>query len=157
MVITKQTQIGGEGFQFSIWTWDALIINDVWQSPNIMIRVFASLLFYLSTSETSYRTFLVRIFYSKRYNWQPIFFQYTNPPSALGCWIALERCTATNGALSFLPGSHHIYPVTKRFVRLGEGKGTGFEQLPLTSKEEELSKQPKGEYILETCNPGEQL
>ena len=40
---------------------------------------------------------------------------------------------------------------------LGEGKGTGFEQLPLTPKEEELSKEPKGEYILETCNPGEQL
>ncbi|KJA27570.1 hypothetical protein HYPSUDRAFT_34670 [Hypholoma sublateritium FD-334 SS-4] len=82
-------------------------------------------------------------------------FLYTNPPSALGFWIALERCTATNGALSFLPGSHLIYPVTKRFVRLGQGKGTGFEQLPITPEEEELSRKPKGEYILETCNPGD--
>jgi len=81
-------------------------------------------------------------------------FLYTDPPSALGFWIALERCTATNGALSFLPGSHLTYPVTKRFVRLGEGKGTGFEQLSLTS-EEEFSGKPKGDYILETCNPGD--
>ncbi|KAF9479066.1 phytanoyl-CoA dioxygenase [Pholiota conissans] len=82
-------------------------------------------------------------------------FLYTDPPSALGFWIALERCTATNGALSFLPGSHLTYPVTKRFVRLGENKGTGFEHLVPASVEEELSQRPKGEYILETCNPGD--
>jgi hypothetical protein len=28
-------------------------------------------------------------------------FLYTNPPSALGFWIALEKCTPHNGALSF--------------------------------------------------------
>ncbi|KAF8198119.1 phytanoyl-CoA dioxygenase [Pholiota molesta] len=80
---------------------------------------------------------------------------YTDPPSALGFWIALERCTATNGALSFLPGSHLNHPITNRFVRLGENKGTGFERLIPASVEEELAQRPKGEYILETCNPGD--
>ncbi|KAF4620681.1 hypothetical protein D9613_000217 [Agrocybe pediades] len=79
-------------------------------------------------------------------------FLYTDPPSALGFWIALEKCTATNGALSFLPGSHLTSPITKRFVRLGENKGTGFEQLIPPS---EVPEPPKGEYILETCNPGD--
>ncbi|KAH9948564.1 phytanoyl-CoA dioxygenase [Amylocystis lapponica] len=55
-------------------------------------------------------------------------FLYTSPPSALGFWIALEKCTPENGALSFLPGSHLSAPITKRFVRLPSG-GTGFEQL----------------------------
>ncbi|KIY43273.1 PhyH-domain-containing protein [Fistulina hepatica ATCC 64428] len=41
-----------------------------------------------------------------------------------GVWIALEKCTATNGALSFLPGSHLNTPIVKRFVRLPQG-GTG--------------------------------
>ncbi|KDR74989.1 hypothetical protein GALMADRAFT_248818 [Galerina marginata CBS 339.88] len=82
-------------------------------------------------------------------------FLYTNPPSALGFWIALERCTASNGALSFLPGSHLTTPITKRFVRLGENKGTGFEPLVPPSVEKEISGTPKGEYILETCNPGD--
>ncbi|KAF8971171.1 phytanoyl-CoA dioxygenase [Flammula alnicola] len=82
-------------------------------------------------------------------------FLYTDPPSALGFWIALERCTATNGALSFLPGSHLTSPITKRFVRLGENKGTGFEQLVPGAAEKEVAKQPKGGYILETCNPGD--
>lgn len=60
-------------------------------------------------------------------------FLYTHPPSAIGFWIALEDVTTSNGALSFLPGSH-VDPrnkVSKRFVRMksraegGEG-GTGF-------------------------------
>ncbi|KAF8149556.1 phytanoyl-CoA dioxygenase [Crassisporium funariophilum] len=80
-------------------------------------------------------------------------FLYTNPPSALGFWIALERCTATNGALSFLPGSHLASPITKRFVRLADNKGTGFEMLPLA--ENQPFEAPQGEYILETCNPGD--
>lgn len=78
-------------------------------------------------------------------------FLYTEPPTALGFWIALEKCTPENGALSFLPGSHLTTPITKRFVRL-PGGGTGFEQLvppelhiPLIS----------GKYILEACDPGD--
>ncbi|KAH9045112.1 phytanoyl-CoA dioxygenase [Lactarius hengduanensis] len=36
--------------------------------------------------------------------------KYTSPPSALGFWIALEKCTSENGAMSFLPGfaSHRV-------------------------------------------------
>jgi phytanoyl-CoA hydroxylase len=60
-------------------------------------------------------------------------FLYTHSATAIGFWIALEDVTETNGALSFLPGSH-VDPrggVGKRFVRMknraegGEG-GTGF-------------------------------
>ncbi|PPQ90544.1 hypothetical protein CVT25_015858 [Psilocybe cyanescens] len=82
-------------------------------------------------------------------------FLYTDPPSALGFWIALEKCTASNGALSFLPGSHLTTRVTKRFVRLGENKGTGFERLVSPEEEKKLSEAAIGEYILETCNPGD--
>ncbi|CAA7260602.1 unnamed protein product [Cyclocybe aegerita] len=82
-------------------------------------------------------------------------FLYTYPPSALGFWIALEKCTATNGALSFLPGSHVITPITKRFVRLGDNKGTGFEDLVPPSVQREVSEASKGNYVLETCNPGD--
>ncbi|KAK0213074.1 phytanoyl-CoA dioxygenase [Desarmillaria ectypa] len=76
--------------------------------------------------------------------------QYTNPPSAVGFWIALEKCTPQNGALSFLPGSHLTAPISKRFVRLPQG-GTGFEALPASAD----SSPPKGEYVLETCEPGD--
>ncbi|EPQ57435.1 phytanoyl-CoA dioxygenase [Gloeophyllum trabeum ATCC 11539] len=77
-------------------------------------------------------------------------FLYTNPPSALGFWIALEKCTPENGALSFLPGSHLTTPISKRFVRLPNG-GTGFEQLLDPSQ----VPKPKGKYVLEACNPGD--
>ncbi|PBK73661.1 phytanoyl-CoA dioxygenase [Armillaria solidipes] len=78
-------------------------------------------------------------------------FLYTNPPSAVGFWIALEKCTPHNGALSFLPGSHRTAPITKRFVRLPQG-GTGFEALPVTA---DSTTPPPGEYVLETCEPGD--
>lgn len=55
--------------------------------------------------------------------------QYTDPPSALGFWIPLEKCTAENGALSFLPGSHKTNIITRRLVRKGGG-GTGYEDIP---------------------------
>ena len=51
-------------------------------------------------------------------------FLYTDPPSAVGWWYALEDATAENGCLSFAPGSHGRAAVEKRFVRTG--KGTGF-------------------------------
>ncbi|KAK8139114.1 hypothetical protein PG984_002494 [Apiospora sp. TS-2023a] len=54
-------------------------------------------------------------------------FLYTDPPSAVGFWYALEDATAENGCLSFLPGSHRWAPVKQRFVRDAEGKGTTFE------------------------------
>ncbi|EJD03054.1 phytanoyl-CoA dioxygenase [Fomitiporia mediterranea MF3/22] len=78
-------------------------------------------------------------------------FLYTDPPTALGFWFALEKCTPENGALSFLPGSHKITPITKRFVRL-PGGGTGFEELIPSAQ---VPPRPEGKYILETCEPGD--
>ncbi|KAH9176643.1 phytanoyl-CoA dioxygenase [Lactarius sanguifluus] len=77
-------------------------------------------------------------------------FLYTSPPSALGFWIALEKCTSENGAMSFLPGSHLTASIVKRFVRLPSG-GTGFEQLLDPSH----VSTPTGGYVLEECNPGD--
>ena len=51
-------------------------------------------------------------------------FLYTNPPSAVGFWYALEDATLENGCLSFLPGSHRWAPVEQRLVRKPEDKGT---------------------------------
>ncbi|KAM5533306.1 hypothetical protein V8D89_012980 [Ganoderma adspersum] len=68
----------------------------------------------------------------------------TNPPSALGFWIPLEKCTPENGALSFLPGSHLTTKITKR--------GTGFEQL---IPADQTSEHHEGKYILEACTPGD--
>jgi phytanoyl-CoA hydroxylase len=56
-------------------------------------------------------------------------FLYTDPPSAVGWWYALEDATAENGCLSFAAGSHKRAAVTKRFVRTGKddgAEGTGF-------------------------------
>ncbi|KIL66360.1 hypothetical protein M378DRAFT_75295, partial [Amanita muscaria Koide BX008] len=78
---------------------------------------------------------------------------YTDPPTALGFWIALEKCTSENGALSFLPRSHLNAPIIKRFVRLPSG-GTGFESL-VTEDTGPSESQNKGEYVLEACEPGD--
>ncbi|KAL2023812.1 hypothetical protein VTK56DRAFT_1079 [Thermocarpiscus australiensis] len=54
-------------------------------------------------------------------------FLYTDPPSAVGFWYALEDATRENGCLSFLPGSHRWAGVEKRLVRRdpgGRGEGT---------------------------------
>ena len=53
-------------------------------------------------------------------------FLYTDPPSAVGFWYALEDATVENGCLSFLPGSHKGAPIDKRFVRKEDGSGTEF-------------------------------
>ncbi|KAE9983331.1 hypothetical protein EG327_005492 [Venturia inaequalis] len=52
-------------------------------------------------------------------------FLFTERPSAVGFWYALEDATVGNGCLSFAAGSHRRAPVRSRFVRLEEG-GTGF-------------------------------
>jgi len=83
-------------------------------------------------------------------------FLCTSPPTALGFWIPLERCTPSNGALSFLPGSHLTIPVTKRFVRK-PGGGTGFEEIyppPLPNSIMNSASATK-EYVLQTCQPGD--
>lgn len=71
-------------------------------------------------------------------------FLYTNPPSAVGFWYALEDATLENGCLSFLPGSHKVgrlsplsdlpfidtanvqkwAPISKRLVRKAGNAGT---------------------------------
>ncbi|KAH7888812.1 hypothetical protein F5I97DRAFT_2005185 [Phlebopus sp. FC_14] len=86
-------------------------------------------------------------------------FLYTSPPTALGFWIPLERCTPVNGALSFLPGSHLTTPITKRFVRM-LGGGTGFEQIPCpappkSSRVASETGASEDKYILERCEPGD--
>lgn len=56
-------------------------------------------------------------------------FLYTDPPSAVGFWYALEDATLENGCLSFLPGSHRWAPVERRLVRKDGGAG-GTEMVP---------------------------
>jgi len=56
----------------------------------------------------------------------------------------------TNGALYFLPGSHLNSPITKRFIRLPDNKGTGFEPLRHNPKES-----TNDDYVLVTCKPGD--
>ncbi|KAF9880884.1 phytanoyl-CoA dioxygenase [Colletotrichum karsti] len=51
-------------------------------------------------------------------------FLYTDPPSAVGFWYALEDATLENGCLSFLPGSHRWAPVANRLVRKAGDAGT---------------------------------
>ena len=55
-------------------------------------------------------------------------FLYTNPPSAVGFWIALEDATTENGCLAFAKGSHKRTPVTSRMTRK-KGGGTTFEKV----------------------------
>lgn len=63
-------------------------------------------------------------------------FLYTDPPSAVGFWYALEDTTEENGSLSFAPGSHRRCPVRQRFVRKKkeeeeeDGTGTEFVEVP---------------------------
>ena len=56
-------------------------------------------------------------------------FLFTEPPSAVGFWFALEDCTQDNGCMWFVPGSHKKHSVTKRFVRDPSGNGTIFEMI----------------------------
>ncbi|RMZ85425.1 hypothetical protein DV737_g749, partial [Chaetothyriales sp. CBS 132003] len=56
-------------------------------------------------------------------------FLYTNRPSAVGFWIALEDAMVENGCLSFAPGSHRRAPIKHRFVRKRDGSGTEFEAI----------------------------
>lgn len=69
-------------------------------------------------------------------------FLYTDPPSAVGFWIALEDATRDNGCLSFAKGSQKRAPVKSRFVGK-EGGGTEFVGV-------EGRKFPKGMDLEET-------
>jgi hypothetical protein len=67
-------------------------------------------------------------------------FLYTDPPSAVGFWYALEDATLENGCLSFLPGSHRWAAVERRLVRKA-GAGAGTEMVG----NEEGARFPQGE------------
>ena len=91
-------------------------------------------------------------------------FIYTHPASAVGFWIALEDVTESNGALSFLPGSH-VDPrsnVGKRFVRMksraegGEG-GTGFIPWDEKNGRERSEGEEGGEEVDWEKEPGWEL
>jgi len=75
-------------------------------------------------------------------------FLYTDPPSAVGFWFALEDCTKTNGCLSFVPGSHKTHPIAKRFVRM-DGGGTGFIDIGKEKEEPDQSA-----FKIEECPAG---
>ena len=82
-------------------------------------------------------------------------FLYTDPPSALGFWYALEDATLENGCLSFLPGSHKWAPVSQRLVRKPRGVGTEMAdnsgpQFPPGDEYAEKEDGVGGEYV-----PGE--
>ncbi|KAH3670528.1 hypothetical protein OGAPHI_001043 [Ogataea philodendri] len=53
-------------------------------------------------------------------------FLYTEPQSCIGFWFALEKCTLSNGCLSFVPGSHKKNGIIRRFVKDFENGGTKF-------------------------------
>ena len=83
-------------------------------------------------------------------------FLYTNPPSAVGFWIALEDATVENGCLSFAKGSHRRAPVTSRFVR--KDGGTTFvdvdgDKFPKDFKTEAGLEQDE-EYVLGEVKAG---
>lgn len=81
-------------------------------------------------------------------------FLYTQPQSALGFWFALEDCTAENGCLSYNPGSHKVFPITKRFVKVDQGrKGTTF--IPVDyDKSTPIPKDDPSDYKLVECKAG---
>jgi phytanoyl-CoA hydroxylase len=74
-------------------------------------------------------------------------FLYTDPPSAVGFWFALEDCTTFNGCLSFVPGSHKTSPITKRLVRMESG--TGFINIG-----EDFEEPEDEDFKVEECSAG---
>ncbi|KAK9461203.1 uncharacterized protein V1516DRAFT_343372 [Lipomyces oligophaga] len=79
-------------------------------------------------------------------------FLYTDPPSAVGFWYALEDCTAENGALSFVPGSHKWAKIAKRMIRVdGLKQGTGFISIEGVEEPREPAEE---EFIMPACPAG---
>jgi phytanoyl-CoA hydroxylase len=76
-------------------------------------------------------------------------FLYTEPPSVLGLWFALESATVDNGCLWALPGGHKT-GLKSRFIRKAGG-GTTFEYLNQDAWPEEKTvplEVPAGTLIL---------
>ena len=53
-------------------------------------------------------------------------FIYTDPPSCVGFWMALEDATMNNGCLMAIPGSHRQGIGNRRFIRSSDGQSTKF-------------------------------
>jgi phytanoyl-CoA hydroxylase len=86
-------------------------------------------------------------------NVHPLQNEITNPAQ-----YALEDATASNGCLSFLPGSHKNSPICKRFVRKENNSGTEFidnagAQFPAGDKYS-TDGERKGEYKLGEVKAG---
>lgn len=77
-------------------------------------------------------------------------FLYTEPPSAIGFWFALEDATAENGCLYVLPRSHKWAPISKRFVRKQDSSGTEFA-------ENDGAKFPEGTELVEEPQKDQQI
>jgi ectoine hydroxylase-related dioxygenase (phytanoyl-CoA dioxygenase family) len=88
-------------------------------------------------------------------------FLYTESPSAVGWWYALEDCTVSNGCLSFAAGTHRTAPITKRFVRTPEGatdfienKGSQFPVELSNTRNDANDEQEASEYTLGEVKAG---
>ncbi|CAG0885520.1 unnamed protein product [Darwinula stevensoni] len=69
---------------------------------------------------------------------------YTEPPTAMGFWLALDDATLENGCLWFWPGSHLKFPEMKRrFVRYTDENG----KVRVTYKGDEDNKVPESEWV----------
>lgn len=78
-------------------------------------------------------------------------FLYTKPQTAIGFWVALEDCTPENGCLSYNPGSHKTFPLTKRFVKVDGGKkGCNFIDL----EHGEVPQDNDADYKFVECKAG---
>lgn len=80
-------------------------------------------------------------------------FLYTEPQSAVGFWYALEDCTLENGCLWYNPGSHKVFPLTKRFVKVNGGKG-GCQMLPLEHDASHVPEDKPEDYVPLECKAG---
>jgi ectoine hydroxylase-related dioxygenase (phytanoyl-CoA dioxygenase family) len=84
-------------------------------------------------------------------------FLFTDPPSAVGFWYALEDATVENGCLSFLSGSHKTTEIKKRFVRKKDGSGTEFidnDWARFPPGKEYKAEETEGEYKLGEVKAG---
>jgi phytanoyl-CoA hydroxylase len=86
-------------------------------------------------------------------------FLYTNPPSAVGFWYALEDATISNGCLSLAAGSHRRAPIRQRFVRAEGGRGTTFAdndgaKFPPNLQVEEEGEETKEDYTIGEVKAG---
>ncbi|KKY21619.1 putative phytanoyldioxygenase [Phaeomoniella chlamydospora] len=77
-------------------------------------------------------------------------FLYTDPPSAVGFWIALEDATIQNGCLSFAKGSHRRANIGSRFVRKGgDSQGTTFVETKTQWPRNFKTEEPKDEEVFD--------